>query len=379
MKLAFVVDDLSQARNGTTMSAMRYARALREKGHEVRIVAYGATGEGAFPVDRCHYPIVDAFGDAQGFIFGKPSAEVFGCAFNGVDVVHLFLPFKLERAALCFARERGIPVSAAFHLQPENITFNANLSWVPGLADAIYGYFRRGLYDRVGHVHCPSAFMARQLEQHGYLCHAHAISNGVSDTFVPEGPAASFDDGLFHVLTTGRLAREKEQRTLIEAVRLCRHADDIQIHIAGAGPLERMLRRAGADLPHPPRIEFLDQARLVELIRGCDLYVHCSRVDSEAISCIEAFSCGLVPVIADSDLSATGQFVLDERCGFPVGDARALAERIDYLVEHPTERRALSERYVREGERYKISRCVEEFLRMEELAIADDRSGGMAR
>ena len=39
----------------------------------------------------------------------------------------------------------------------------------------------------------------------------------------------------------------------------------------------------------------------------------------EAIACIEAFSCGLVPVIAGSEQSATPQFALDERSLFNAG------------------------------------------------------------
>ena len=126
--------------------------------------------------------------------------------------------------------------------------------------------------------------------------------------------------------------------------------------MAGAGPLEGELRRLGERLPHPPDIGFYDRTSLVELIRACDLYVHCSVVDSEAISCIEAFSCGCVPVIARSALSATAQFALDERSLFPARDARELAARIDWWVEP----------------------CVARFMETERAAIADDIEAGIA-
>ena len=71
-----------------------------------------------------------------------------------------------------------------------------------------------------------------------------------------------------------------------------------------------------------------------------DLYVHTSDAEIEAMSCMEAFACGLVPVIADSPRSATPQFALDERSLFPAGDTDALAERIDWWIEHPAERQA---------------------------------------
>lgn len=378
MRIAFVFDDMSQERNGTTMSAVRYARALRERGHEVRMVAYGARGPDAFPVGRCHYPVVDAFAGAQGFIFGRPDEEVFARAFAGVDIVHLFLPFSLERAALAFARRARIPVSAAYHLQPENVTYNANLWWLAPVTSGVYTAFRRGLYRHVRHVHCPSEFMARRLRRFGYQSELHPISNGVDASFVPGLPARPFDDGRFHVLTVGRLAREKSQATLLEAVGMSAHAERIQVHVAGAGPLEGRLRRLGRRLPNPPDIALHSHGELLDLIRACDLYAHCSVVDSEAISCIEALSCGCVPVIARSDLSATAQFALDERSLFPARDARALAARIDWWIEHPAERAAAREAYARLGGRYAIGRCVEEFLAMERQAIADDIAAGDA-
>lgn len=375
MRIAFVVDDMSQKRNGTTMSALRYARALRDRGHEVRLVGYGAAGEDCYPVDRFHYPIVDWFADRQGFIFGRPDESVFARAFDGVDIVHLFLPFALERAALLHARRRRIPVSAAFHLQPENITYNANMFWAPPVARAIYEYFRRGMYDRVGHVHCPSALIADDLvNRYGYKARMHVISNGVAPSFSPAPPARPFDDGLFHIVTVGRLAREKSQATLLKAVARSRHADRIAVHIAGAGPLEKALRRRGARLPHPPQIAFHTNDELVDLLRACDLYAHCSVVDSEAISCIEAFSCGLVPVIARSSLSATRQFALDERSTFEARDAQDLARCIDYWIEHSDELREMGQRYARAGERYRLEACTNAFIAMEEAAIEDDRA-----
>ena len=49
-------------------------------------------------------------------------------------------------------------------------------------------------------------------------------------------------------------------------------------------------------------------------------YTHLDVYKRQAMSCMEAFACGLVPVIADSPRSATPQFALDERSLFPAGD-----------------------------------------------------------
>ena len=108
--------------------------------------------------------------------------------------------------------------------------------------------------------------------------------------------------------------------------------------LAGKGPLEKKYRRLAEKLPNPIVMEFYEPERLREILHMADLYVHTSDAEIEAMSCMEAFACGLVPVIADSPRSATPQFALDGRSLFPAGDTAALAERIDWWMEHPEER-----------------------------------------
>ena len=82
---------------------------------------------------------------------------------------------------------------------------------------------------------------------------------------------------------------------------------------------------------------------------------------------MEAFACGLVPVIAQSPRSATPQFALDERSLFPAGDSAALARRIDYWLEHPEERGEMEKRYAESAADYSLENSIlhtEEMFRM---------------
>ena len=82
------------------------------------------------------------------------------------------------------------------------------------------------------------------------------------------------------------------------------------------------------------------------------------------MSCIEAITCGLVPVISDSRNSATKQFALTPENLFRHGDPASLAARIDYWIEHPEEKAALSERYVQYARQFSIQSCMD---RMEQM------------
>jgi glycosyltransferase involved in cell wall biosynthesis len=87
-------------------------------------------------------------------------------------------------------------------------------------------------------------------------------------------------------------------------------------------------------------------------------------MEIEAISCIEAFATGLVPVIADSDNSATPQFALDSRSVFRAGDARDLARAIDYWLDRPQERCYMEKRYAAEAHKYSLANSVKLFEQM---------------
>ena len=73
--------------------------------------------------------------------------------------------------------------------------------------------------------------------------------------------------------------------------------------------------------------------------------------------------------LAQSKLSATHQFALDERSLFPVNDAEALAEKIDWWIEHPAERKAMSKRYAASAKRYDISESTRQIITMYEEAL----------
>lgn len=373
MKIAFVMDDMSEHSNGTSATAERYAASLRAQGHEVVCVAFGAEGPDSFDVPERHIPVVTPVAAGLDFHFAEPEESVFDEAFAGVDVIHIFLPFALGQRARDWGRAHRVPVTAAFHLQPENVTYNAGLGAAPAVCDLIYRLFDRWLYDDIRHIHCPSEMIARQLRRHGYTAKLHVISNGVPEAFSP-GEGEAFDDGLAHIVTVGRLAHEKDQATIIRAVGECRHAADIRLHICGEGPLLHSLEREGAHLPHPPRIEYRSQADLIALERACPLYIHASEADIEAISVIEALACGCVPVIAEAEMSAPAQFALTDRSLFRAGDHRHLAELIDWWLDHPEAIDEWRPRYIEEGAADHVGRCTERFAAMLQEAIADDKA-----
>lgn len=162
----------------------------------------------------------------------------------------------------------------------------------------------------------------------------------------------------------GRFSPEKRQDVLIRAARRSRHAARIQLYFAGHGPREKRLRRMASKLANPAQFGYYSHGDLIERIRSCDLYVHASDVEIEGVSCLEAFSCGLVPVISDSRRSATGQFALEPANLFRSGDPSSLAERIDGWIDDPEALHAASDTYAGYAEQYAVDRSVKAIERV---------------
>jgi 1,2-diacylglycerol 3-alpha-glucosyltransferase len=378
MIITLVTDTFGAGNNGITVSAKRFAANLISRGHTVRVVACGRPenagperdGPEMFWVPELVVPIATHLARRQHTAFGQPDRETLIAAIKDADVVHIYQPWPLGRGAERIARELGVPAIAAFHIQPENITYNLGLGWFPPAAHLVYALLRVLFYGRFADIHCPSTFIAAQLRRHGYRARLHVISNGVSGAFRPGPPRVRGADEPFRILMVGRFSPEKRQEVLIRAVRRSRHAARIEVHFAGKGHREKRLRRLAAKLPLPARFGYHSQADLVALIRGCDLYVHASDVEIEGVSCLEAFACGLVPVISDSRRSATGQFALGPGNLFRSGNAASLAERIDAWIDDPRGLAEASGTYARYADLYAVDRSVKAIERV--YARADD-------
>lgn len=382
MKILLVVDQYYAENNGVTVSARRFARVLTEHGHEIRVLT---CREQANPHDSSYQaylvPQLSLFGfnhliAAQGMTIAKPDKNIVREAVEWADLVHFLLPFSLARCSVKMAKKLGKPYTGAFHVQAENITSSLHLAKFRFVNSVVYRWFYRNVYHYCRHIHCPSNFIASELKKRGYKKQElHVISNGIDSDFVYRKlPKSDQFAGKFIILMIGRLSVEKRQSVLIRGIRKSRYADRIQLVLAGKGPKEKRLRRKGKKLPYPVHIEFFSKSDLRDMIAMSDLYVHAANMEIEAMSCMEAFASGLVPVIANSKKSATPQFALDERSLFKAGSSRDLARKIDYWIEHEDERKQMEYAYSGLGEQYRLEDCVRQAEQMFETAVTEQQA-----
>jgi len=129
---------------------MRFAEALSQRGHQIRIITCGDplksgkdpdTGFEMFYLPELKIPIASRLAHKQNTLFAKPVRSILKKAISGSDVVHIYQPWPLGSAAQRVARQMNIPAIAAFHIQPENITFNIGLKRFSPAAHLTYFLF----------------------------------------------------------------------------------------------------------------------------------------------------------------------------------------------------------------------------------------------
>ena len=371
MIICIVCDVLGEENNGTTIAAMNLIRSLRGKNYTVRVVCSDEDKRGQsgyYIVKPINFGPINKYVQKNGVELARPDKKVLKAALDGADHVHLMTPFPLAFSALRLARKLGISVTAGFHCQAENITSHLFMKNNALANRVVYKIFYRHFYRYVDGVHYPTEFIHQVFERYGGKTTAYVISNGVGAEFRPAVvPSSAEFKGKQVILFTGRYSKEKSHKVLIDAVKQSRYADTIQLVFAGDGPLKANLKKRARGLKNPPVFKFFSREGMVRIINTADLYVHPAEVEIEAISCLEAISCGLVPVICNSPRSATRYFALDDKNLFALNDSRDLALKIDYWLDNPEKKAARSKEYVGYTEKFDFNACMD---RMEQMILS---------
>lgn len=372
MKVLFVLNSVYSKGNGLAASARTSVRFLKEAGVDVRVLSMRNTDQDGpqpdYPLEPFYFPFFQRLIVHQGYSFASSDMKVLEEAVKWADVIHFEEAFVLEWRVSKLAVKYGKPCVATYHMHPENIFSSLGMGNVRFINDWFLNIAKRVVYDKCKVIQCPSMNVLRRLQKSGFKSRLEVIPNGL----VMDGICISSvpQTSPYLIACIGRLSNEKDQYTLIRAMKHCRHRGEIQLYFAGQGPCrKRMMRMAHAlyvngTVGYDPEFNFLSADELKELAGKCYLTVHCAVYEVEGLSLPEALRHGAVPIIADGDLTATSQFALDGRSIFPAGDEKALAERIDWWIEHPQERATMSPRYAESVYKYDIHASIDKLVAM---------------
>ena len=374
MKILVVADVLGAPNNGTTIAAFNLINSLKERGHEVRVLCSDQEkrGQPGFYITKVKNfgPIINKIIERNGVAISKPDNKIIEAALDGVDLVHLMIPFSLSCRVASIANKKNIPITAGFHCQAENFTSHVFLMWSHLANHIVYKTFWRKCYHVVDCVHYPTDFIKSDFEKTAGPTNGYVISNGIKPFF--HKVEVKKPDELANkicIVMIGRYSKEKRQDLLIKALKYSRFAGRIQLIFPGEGPRLKKLKRAAKHLPIQPIFGFHNQEQLRDILSYSDLYVHTAYAELESIACLEALKCGLVPIINKSKRSATKYFAMDDSHLFKQNDPKDLAKKIDYWIEHPEERKIRSAQYEEYAKRFDFNHCMDRMEKMIKEAV----------
>ena len=368
MNITVVCDVLGEETNGTTLATTNLIRAL-QKNHNVRILCADESKKGQenyYVVPYLNWGPLNKFFEINNVKMAGVEDDIIKEAIDGADHIHIMLPFVLGRRVIKFAKEKNIPVSAGFHAQAENLSCHVRLQNVKLVNKIIYKNFYKHFYKFVDAIHYPTQFIRDDFEKKlNIKTNGYVISNGVNDYIFKkqvEKPEELKDK--FVILSTGRYSVEKAQWQIIKAIKYSKHKDKIKLILAGQGPLEKKLKKLAKKMKVEPVFGVYERSKMIDIINYCDLYIHSAKIELEGIACLEAITCGKMVLVCDSKKSAAPNFVVDDKCKFKPNNPKALAEAIDYWIEHEDERKKYEDLYLQRAHEYNQAECMKKMEQM---------------
>lgn len=372
-KILIVADVLGMQNNGTTITINRLIDGLKKRGFKVLVVSPQKHDpqNGYFGLEKRNFFIFNKYVQKNGVCLGKPNKKLLKKLICSVDIVHIFLPFKVGNMSMRLCKKYQKPFTVGFHCPAEAVTVHLGLKNCKIANDIVYKYHYNHFYKHCPIIHCPSQFYANILRSKGYKNKIFVVSNGISDVFFCDNKKNQ--SNLFTVVSVGRLSLEKRQNLLVDAVAKSKYNKNIKLVLAGDGPTKQKLQKQCKKLANKPTIKYFSSKDLADVLKNCDLYVHCSDVEVEGMACLEGIASGLVPIISDSPKSATRDFALTQHCLFKNGNSDDLQQKIQYFFENPTQLEKHQKLYQNFAKNFTTDKVVDKMIQMFDFAIKEQK------
>lgn len=370
--------------DGGAVARRNLAMRLRDRGHDVAVVAPGLRKENyvenidEITVYRVSGRTLPMYPDYKFCVF--PNREVRRVIDTfAPDVIDINTPYQIGMAALSYAKKKGVPTVGTVHVQPENwLMFVSRAKFLVRFLEKGAWRYLTGFFNRCDYVTSPTPTAIKMLRDNGLTAHATAISSGTNlEVFNPLNNGEylrerfSIPDKAV-VLYTGRISGEKRLDVLMEAVPDILSSVDAHFVICGEGRekenLEAQVLAMGLE-DHVTFTGFLSDEEFPDIYAIADVFVIPSESELQSIVTLEALASGLPVVAAGKD--ALPELVENPGNGFlfEPGNSRELAESIVTILTGGELRMSMGIRSLEIVQEHSVDRTVSKFETLYKLAI----------
>jgi len=340
VRIAYVTETYPPEINGVALTAARFVRGLRSRGHAVDLVRPRQAHE-----EKCNRRTewrvpgmpIPMYRDLR---IGLPVVSQLTKRWkvDRPELVHVATEGPLGWAAIRAARANGLPVTSDFRTNFDQYSAHYRLGWLRG----VVGGYLKHFHNATDRTFVPTPAMRRVLSDQGFL-RTEVVGRGVdTENFSPSHASPELraswgaDENSPVLLYVGRLASEKNVPLAFEAFEAVRaRVPTARFVVVGDGPLRRKL-----ESDHPDAIFAGSQrgAALARHFASADVFLFPSLTETFGNVTLEALASGLLVVAFRSGAAAvhiddctSGILIApDDPQGFVAG-ACAAAHQFRYL------------------------------------------------
>ena len=220
----------------------------------------------------------------------------------------------------------------------------------------------RWMYNQYSAIVCIAEKAKNNLEEYiGHRESIYTISNGVDTSRFIRPVKDISHQSQFVITMVAGIRVEKDHETLLRS--MTHLPDSYRLQVVGGGEKENRerVRTVCSELGLDNRVDFMGVRQDVpEILEQSDVVVLSSHWEGLSLSSIEGMASGR-PFVA-SDVDGLREMVDGAGVLFTHGDDKELAEKIQWLCEHPDEYQKVATRCQEKAKQYDISVMAQKYL-----------------
>ena len=367
--------------SGVVRSVSAFRQALSDLGHIVFVFAQNAPNYEDQEPFIFRYPALNLGlpGDFPATIPFSPSMDNLFPPLK-VEVIHSHHPILLGQAAANKSEEYGLPLVFTFHTRYREYSHYFPLSQdvVQGFVKDTIDSWLKYYISRCHHIIAPSESIRQILiSEYGVKNRITVIPTGIQLELFQKPAGRSIrqerdwgDD--FVLISVGRLAKEKNWGTLLEAFKaVSLNHPKARLVIIGDGPERVDLQDLIVDLDLWRKVDLVGKVpfdQIPDYLKAADLFCFASISETQGLVTVEAMAAGL-PVVA---VDATGtQDVLehDKEGLLTENDSQALAQAIQVVLEDEELRGRYKEAALQKAKSFAIQALAKKLIEVYQQAL----------
>ena len=387
MRIAIFTDTYPPFVNGVSTSTFNLANSLKERGHEVLVIAPRFTDGKMEQIGNVIY----IPGIALKKIYGYRITNLFANKPISIvkkfkpDVIHNQTDFTIGVLARRCAKKLKVPIVYTYHTSYEDYTYYITHGIIDRFAKRLVRTYSRDLASRMTEFITPSEKTKQYMRQVGSDVYVNVIPTGIDFSIfksdkIDQQKVAEFKEA-HHIkpntkvfLILGRIGKEKSMDVSLRCIAAYhnKHPEvDVKVIVVGNGPFREELELYTAQLGISNFVDFIGEVGCLEVpfyYSLCDIYTSASITETQGLTFMEAMAAGKI-VLARFDSNLTGT-ITNGKTGFFFTDDNSFVSQVEKIFALTSEQKeaVIKEAYAT-VDIYSIDRFYENIMRVYKRAI----------